>query len=227
MGPLIALRSLAARVPATRVAWLLFGQIAMGLGIALAARAEFGLGVWAVLHDALAKRVGVGLGTADILVGFVVFLAWLPLRVRPGLGTYVSLLLVGFATNASLAVVDPLDGFVPRVAALVAGVAIFAAGVAFYLAAGFGAGPRDGIMTGLHRRFGWSIWSIRVALDGSVLVLGALFGGSVGVGTLAFVLLGGPLIHLTLHVVDRDGRVRRPKSARVVPPAVDMLASNQ
>lgn len=192
----------------TRALALVVGLSTLGAGIAFMARADLGLPVWSVLHDGVSRRIGVPLGTADILVGILVFAAWFPLRVRPGLGTLVSVFLVGIATNVGLAVLPPFDGLGTRLAALALGVTLGGCGAGAYLAAGLGPGARDGIMTGLHRRFGWSVWRVRVCIDVVVLVAGAALGGAVGVGTIVAALATGPLVDLVLRVLDREGRVR-------------------
>ena len=188
---------------------LAVGMMLFGLGIALMARAHLGLGPWSVLHEGVAKRVGIGLGTADILLSIPILLAWLPLRQHPGLGTLAAATLIGLFTNLGTSVIGDAANVWHQVLFFGTGVMLIAMGSGLYLAADLGPGPRDGIMTGLHQRFGWSIRTIRFTLEVAVLALGWLLGGTVGVGTVAFALLVGPLVQGSLRVVDRDGRVMR------------------
>jgi uncharacterized membrane protein YczE len=177
-----------------RLVVLLIGMLFFGLGIALMARAELGLGPWAVLHDGIGRQTGLSLGTVDILLGVLVLVAWLPLRERPGPGTVLSAVVIGLATNVGLDLIARLESWPVRGAALAAGMLLIGLGTALYLSAAMGPGPRDGLMTGLHRHFGWRIGYVRTAIEISVLVVGALLGGAIGPGTIAYAVLIGPLI---------------------------------
>jgi len=77
---------------------------------------------------------------------------------------------------------------------------IFGSGL--YLIAHLGAGPRDGLMTGLQRLTGLPIAWVRTAIEVSVVALGWLLGGTVGIGTLMFALLIGPAVALGLGLVE-------------------------
>lgn len=176
---------------------LLGGLSLFGLSLALMVRADLGLGPWDVLHQGLARRVGIPIGTMTIVVGAIVLLAWIPLRQRPGLGTALNVVLVGVAVDASLGVLPPVHDLVYRVALLLAGTALTAVATGLYVGAAFGPGPRDGLMTAIAAR-GVPIGVARTAIEGSVLVVGLLLGGSVGIGTVVFALAIGPLVHYAL-----------------------------
>ena len=173
---------------------VLLGLTFFGMGIALMVRAELGLAPWDVLHQGVAERTGISIGTVTILTGMVVLLLWIPLRERPGLGTVLNVLVIGLVVDATLAVVDTPDAMWQRIGLLVLGVYLFGPGSGWYIGAGLGPGPRDGLMTGIARR-GRSLRVVRTGIELTVLALGALLGGSVGVGTVLFAIAVGPNVH--------------------------------
>ncbi len=172
-------------------------------------QADMGLSPWEVFHQGISRLTGIPLGTVSILVGIPILAAWWPLGERPGVGTVLNILLIGTATNVGIAVIPAPDALALRVAMMLGGVLTIAVGSGLYLASDLGPGPRDGLMTGLHLRFGWSIRRARTAIELSVLLLGWLMGGTVGLGTVVFALGIGPLVQLALRVFDREGRVSR------------------
>jgi uncharacterized membrane protein YczE len=188
---------MSARRFAGRLARLYAGLVAFGVSLALMLEANLGLGPWDVLHQGLAERLGVPIGWVVIGVGVVVMLAWIPLRERPGLGTISNAVLIGLVADTALAVLPTPDPMAVRVAFLVAGILGTEVGTGLYVGAGFGPGPRDGLMTGLARR-GPSVRLVRTSIEITVLVIGFFLGGSVGIGTIAFALGIGPLVQLAL-----------------------------
>jgi uncharacterized membrane protein YczE len=176
---------------------LLVGLVLCGLGIASMVAADLGLGPWDVLHQGLSRLSGIPIGMVGILVGLVVLGLWAPLRERPGLGTVLNVIVIGVVIDLALLVLDTPDGVSARWAMMLAGPVLFAIGSGFYIGAGLGPGPRDGVMTGLARR-GVPVGVARTLLEITVLVGGWLLGGTVGAGTLAFALGIGPLVHVLL-----------------------------
>jgi uncharacterized membrane protein YczE len=168
-----------------------------------------GLGPWEVFHQGIARMTGLQLGTVSILVGIPVLAAWYPLGERPGVGTILNIALIGTATNVALGVIPAAQGLADQLAMMVAGVVTIAVGSGLYLASDLGPGPRDGLMTGLHLRFGWSIRRARTAIELIVLAAGFLLGGTIGLGTVVFALAIGPLVQAALRMFDREGRVSR------------------
>ena len=146
---------------------------------------------------------------ASIVLIVLGFILWWPIGVRPGIGTLLNLLLVGTATNLALPLLPAPGGWIARLAMMLAGVAGIGIASGIYLAADLGAGPRDGLMTGLHHRFGWPIFAVRTALEVSVLIAGWLLGGTVGLGTLVFAFGIGPVVQWALGIFDRSGAVLR------------------
>jgi uncharacterized membrane protein YczE len=180
-----------------RVAWLYLGLTGFGVSIALLVRARLGLDPWDVLHQGIARDLGVPIGWVVIGVSGIVLLAWIPLRQRPGFGTVSNAIVVGLVADQALSVIPVPRAIAVRLAMLAGAIAVNAVSTACYIGAGLGPGPRDGLMTGLARR-GHSIRVVRTAIEVTVLVTGVLLGGSVGIGTVAYALSIGPLVHFLL-----------------------------
>jgi len=177
-----------------RLAQLLPGLMCFGIGVALMVRADLGLSPWQVFHQGVADKAGVAIGTVTILTGIVVLLAWIPLRERFGLGTILNVAIIGNMMNLALrALPDDLGALPIRLLAMFGGIVLIGLGSGLYIGAGMGPGPRDGLMTGLARR-GLNIGGVRTGLEVSVLAIGWILGGTIGLGTLAFALAIGPLI---------------------------------
>ncbi len=183
-----------------RLVQLYTGLTLYGVSSALLVEAGLGLEPWGVLHQGLAEHTGLGIGTVSIIVGAAVLLLWIPLRQRPGLGTVSNVFVIGLAMNAALAVVPQAHAFAVRIPLMAAGIVLNGAATGLYIAARFGPGPRDGLMTGMHRRTGRSIRLIRTAIEVAVVVTGFVLGGTVGVGTLLYAVSIGPLAQLFLKV---------------------------
>jgi uncharacterized membrane protein YczE len=184
-----------------RLLRLAVGLVLCGAGIALMVRADLGLAPWSVLDQGLAERTGLPIGTLSIITGAIVLTMWVPLRQRPGIGTVANIVVIGLTIDAVLAVVDAPGSTAGRVAFMLAGVAMWGPGSGFYIGAGLGPGPRDGLMTGLHAHGVGSIRVVRTALEVIVLTAGWLLGGSVGVGTIVFALTIGPNVQHFLRLL--------------------------
>lgn len=163
--------------------------------------AGLGVGPWTVLAQGVGRQLGIGIGAAVVVVSAGVLALWLPLRERPGLGTVLNAALVGPALALALLVLPPTVDPVWQVAQVLAGTALVGLGGALYLTAGLGSGPRDGWMTGIHRRTGLPLVGVRVGLETSALLLGWVLGGSVGVGTVVYAALVGPALGGALRLV--------------------------
>jgi len=181
-----------------RIVQLLLGLFLYGIGISLMVRAGIGVAPWDVLTQGIAHRTGLPFGLITNVVGLLVLLFWIPLRERPGFGTVANVLLIGPSAQLGLAFLPQQT--VPALQALVfaGGLALVAVATGLYIGARLGPGPRDGLMTGLHRRTGWRIWIVRTAIEVVVVIIGALLGGQLGIGTVAFALLIGPMVGVTL-----------------------------
>lgn len=180
---------------ALRIVALGGGLLLFGVSIGLMVRANLGLGPWDVLHQGLAERTGISMGWIVNATAVLVLLAWIPLRERPGIGTLCNVLLIGPFVDLTLAVIPEQSNLPIRIALLAVGIVGLAAATGLYVGAGFGPGPRDGLMTGLAKR-GYSIRIARTVIEVAVLIIGWLLGGTVGIGTLLFALTIGPLVQL-------------------------------
>ncbi|TRV74898.1 hypothetical protein FKN01_23165 [Streptomyces sp. 130] len=183
-----------------RLVQLYAGLALYGASSALLVVAGLGLEPWGVLHQGLAERTGISIGVVSIIVGAIVLLLWIPLRQRPGLGTVSNVFAVGIAMDGTLAVVPEAHGPVARAGLMAAGIVLNGVATGLYISARFGPGPRDGLMTGLHGRTGWSIRLVRTAIEIAVVVTGFLLGGSLGAGTVLYALAIGPLAQVFLRV---------------------------
>jgi len=184
--------------PTRRLVQLYAGLVLYGVSMALLVRSGLGVMPWDVLHQGLARQLGWSLGVVTIVVGALVLLAWIPLRERPGLGTVSNVVVIGLALDAALAVL-PEPGALPVRAALVpAGILLNAVATAAYIGVHLGPGPRDGLMTGLVRRTGRSVRLVRTSIEVTVVALGWLLGGTLGVATVLYALAIGPLVHALL-----------------------------
>jgi uncharacterized membrane protein YczE len=176
-----------------RLPRLLLGLELCGIGLALIILAELGLDSWDVLHQGISEQTGISIGTVSILVGFAMFGISLPLGEKIGLGTLLNVLLIGTTIDLVLWLVDEPSPLAVRWLCLVAGILLFAVGSGFYIGAGLGPGPRDSVMTAIAAR-GFSVGLVRTVIEVTVLVVGWLLGGSVGIGTVLFALTIGPLV---------------------------------
>lgn len=188
---------------ARRIAQLLVGLVLYGIAIAMMVRAGVGVSPWDVLSQGVSLRTGLPFGLVTNLVGAAVLLLWIPLRQRPGVGTVLNVLIIGPSAQFGLAVIpDPVTGepedLLVRIPLFAAGLALLAVASGLYIGARLGPGPRDGLMTGLVARTGRPIWLVRTGIEVTVTAIGWALGGNVGLGTLAFALLIGPMVGLTI-----------------------------
>jgi uncharacterized membrane protein YczE len=198
---------------AGRLARLYLGLGCFGVSLALMVRARLGLGPWDVMHQGIARHLGVQLGWVTIAVSGLVLLAWIPLRQRPGLGTVSNAVVVGLVVNGALDVLPAPGPLGWRVAWLVGGIGLNAVATACYIGAGLGPGPRDGLMTGFAAR-GHSLRAVRTLIELSVLAAGFALGGTAGIGTVAYALSIGPLTHLLLPWLTVKTEPRRERSTQ-------------
>jgi uncharacterized membrane protein YczE len=201
-----------------RLLQLYIGLALYGVSTAMFVRADLGADPWNVFHLGVANLLSMNIGVVIIVVGVLVLLAWIPLRQRPGFGTLSNVIMIGLAADAALVVIPGFESLPTRSGLLVTAVILNALATSLYIGAGFGAGPRDGLMTGIHARTGWPVRRIRTAIEVSVLLIGWLLGGTVGVGTVLYALAIGPLIQICLpwfrHQPQSRIRIRSEPGAR-------------
>ncbi|WP_241982555.1 YitT family protein [Cryobacterium sp. HLT2-28] len=196
-----------------RLSQLLIGLFLYGLGIALIVRGEIGVAPWDVLTQGIDSHTHLGFGLITVLMSGVVLLLWIPIRQKPGIGTVLNALLVGPSADVGLWLIPPGQDLWLRVIFFAAGLLVLAVATGLYIGAHFGPGPRDGLMTGLHKRTGWRIWVVRTGVEVVVLGAGWLLGGNVGVGTVLFAVLVGPLCNWTIPFF----AIKRPAEAEAAP----------
>jgi uncharacterized membrane protein YczE len=181
-----------------RLTQLTAGLVLYGVSMGLMFRSTLGLDPWDVLHAGLAEHLPLTFGQVVIATSFVVLLLWIPLKQWPGLGTLVNAVLIGVATDVTLGIVTTPDHVGSRILMLLSGIALNGVATGAYIGAELGPGPRDGLMTGLVRRTGLSVRLVRTSIEVSVLVVGFLLGGTVGVGTVLYAISIGPLVQVLL-----------------------------
>ncbi|MEV0674325.1 hypothetical protein [Mycobacterium sp. NPDC050441] len=187
-----------------RGALLLVGLCGYGVSMAMMVRAGLGLDPWDVFHQGLTRHTPLSLGMASAVVGVVVLLAWIPLRNRPGIGTVANVIVIAVTVDATLAVLPAPSALPVRIAMLIGAVVLNAISTVLYIGAGLGPGPRDGLMTGLVARTGWSVRLVRTGIEATVLAVGWVMGGTVGIGTLVYAFGIGPLVQLFLRLTPRS-----------------------
>ena len=182
-----------------RFAILIGGLWLFGTGEACIVSADLGNSPWTVLAQGVAENTPLGIGVATVVISFLVLCAWIPLHKMPGLGTICNAIVVGVAIGVMLAVLPNDPGGALDWILLAVGIGLVALGGGIYLGARLGPGPRDGLMTGLHRRTGRSLRLVRTCIELSALICGFALGGTVGVGTVAFALLIGPGVQASFY----------------------------
>jgi uncharacterized membrane protein YczE len=197
-----------------RVSQLIVGLFLYGVAIGMMVRAGIGVGPWDVLSQGISAHTGIPFGWVTNIVGALVLLLWIPIRQKPGIGTVVNVLLIGPSAQVALLLIPAQTALGSRLLLFAGGLALLAIATGLYIGARFGPGPRDGLMTGIHRRFGIRIWIVRTSIEVTVLAVGWLLGGNVGIGTLAFALLIGPMVSVTMPLL------RVPERAAVADAAV-------
>jgi uncharacterized membrane protein YczE len=184
-----------------RFARLMLGLSVFGAGEAFLVAADLGVSPWTVFAQGLSRQTGISVGAATVVTSGIVLLLWIPLRQRPGLGTLMNAVWIGLAIDVTLGL---LPGDLPlgvRAAMVPVGIGLVGLGSGFYLTSRLGPGPRDGLMTGLHRRTGASLRLVRACIEVSAVTVGFVLGGTVGVGTVAFALLIGPAVQAFVHAL--------------------------
>jgi uncharacterized membrane protein YczE len=197
-----------------RLVQLTAGLVLFGVSLALLVRSDLGLDPWDVFHQGFSRTTGIPIGISTILLGAVVLLIWVPLRQKPGVGTVGNVILVGLTLDGALAILPSVGSLPVRWSYLLGGIALNGLATGAYIGAGMGPGPRDGLMVGIAAR-GHSLRVVRTLIEVSVLVIGYLMGGTVGIGTVLYALTIGPIAHVTLpmlsHGPRRVGRRRGPE----------------
>jgi uncharacterized membrane protein YczE len=187
----------------SRVAILFFGLAIFGLGDALVVQSNLGNAPWTVFAQGLSLKTGLSLGLATFVTGCFVLLIWIPLRERPGFGTLANIVIISAAIEFGVSVFPLQETLIGGLASALIGIALVGLGSALYITCGLGPGPRDGAMTGIHQRTGVRVGRVRMGIEVTVLIVGALLGGQLGLGTALFALLIGQSVAISFGIVAR------------------------
>jgi len=187
----------------SRVAILFFGLAIFGLGDALVVQSNLGNAPWTVFAQGLSLKTGLSLGWATFVTGCFVLLIWIPLRERPGFGTLANIVIISAAIEFGVSVFPLQETLIGGLASALTGIALVGLGSALYITCGLGPGPRDGAMTGIHQRTGVRVGRVRMGIEVTVLIVGALLGGQLGLGTALFALLIGQSVAISFGIVAR------------------------
>jgi uncharacterized membrane protein YczE len=181
-----------------RLLILIFGLFVYGLGVAMTVHASLGIAPWDVFAQGISIQTGLSFGVSTVVVSALVLLAWIPLKVKPGIGTIANAVLIGLFADFWLLILPDTSIYWQRLLIFLVGVVIVAIATGLYISSALGSGPRDGLMQGTANALDKPFWMIRTGYEGTVLTLGALMGGQVREGTLIFALSIGYLVQLSM-----------------------------
>lgn len=187
----------------SRVAILFFGLAIFGLGDSLLIQGGIGNAPWTVFAEGLTYKTGMSIGFATFVISVGVLLLWIPLKERPGFGTLANIVLIATFIEVGTHIFPAQQTLAMGILYDLVGISLVGIGSAFYITCGLGPGPRDGAMTGLHYRTGVRVGRVRLGIELTVLVIGFLMGGTVGLGTALFALLIGQSVAISLGLIAR------------------------
>lgn len=181
-----------------RLLTLIFGLFVYGLGVALTVQASLGIAPWDVFAQGISIQTGLSFGVSTVVVSAIVLLAWIPLKVKPGIGTIANAVLIGLFADFWLLLLPDLTVYWQQLVMFVIGVVVVAIATGLYISSQLGSGPRDGLMQGTSNALDKPFWLVRSGYEGTVLTIGWLMGGQVREGTVIFALSIGYLVQLSL-----------------------------
>jgi len=187
----------------SRTLILFFGLALFGLGDSLVVQSNLGNAPWTVFAQGLSLKTGLSIGWATFFTGFVVLLIWIPLRERPGFGTFSNIVIISASIQIGVELFPLQSTLIGGIGSALVGIAMVGIGSALYITCGLGPGPRDGAMTGIHNRTGIRVGRVRMGIEVTVLIIGALLGGKIGLGTALFALLVGQSVAISFGVLAR------------------------
>jgi uncharacterized membrane protein YczE len=183
---------------------LVFGLSIFGFGDAFLIQSKIGNSPWTVLAQGVSKHAGISIGWSTFLISILILLIWIPMRERPGFGTLANVVVIAASIQLGISIIPMLQhGFFWQIGYVLLGIALIGMGSAFYITCGLGPGPRDGLMTSIHKKTGIRIGRVRLTIEVTVFTLGALLGGRIGIGTALFALLIGNSVALGFTVLHR------------------------
>jgi len=185
---------------AQRYARLLAGLYLYGLGLALMVYAQIGVPPWDVLATGISKQLHISYGWASVTVSALVLLTWIPLRVKPGVGTIANGLLIGIFSDTVFPWLPTLNGYWQQLGAFLLGLSMVGLATGFYISSRLGTGPRDGMMIGLQKVLKRPFWQVRTLVELVVMTTGWFLGGQVREGTLIFAVGIGYLTQVSFRM---------------------------
>jgi len=201
-----------------RTVQLVAGLVGFALSMAMLIHAGLGTMPWDVLSQGVVRSTGLSFGVVTAIVSVIVLLAWIPLRQRPGIGTVANVVIISLAIDpwlAAFAAVLPDPALGLRIGLALGGIVLNGVATAAYIGVRLGPGPRDGLMTGLVSRTGWSVRLVRTFIEVVVVALGWALGGTFGWMTIVFALGVGPVIQLAARWLAPSGLAE--PAARALP----------
>lgn len=187
-----------------RLMRLNLGLILYGFGLALIVEAQIGLPPWDVFAKGISIQLGTTYGVASVIVSALVLLAWIPLKVKPGIGSILNAILIGLWSDVFIPMIPKVENYFSDLGQFLFGMVIVATATGLYITSYLGSGPRDGLMIGTQKLLGWPLWQIRTMYEVLVLALGWLMGGQVREGTLIFAVCIGILMQVSLRLFNYD-----------------------
>lgn len=187
--------------------------VLFGIGEGMLVHARLGSTPWMVLSQGLAQQSGLNVGLTTFIISVLVLLAWLPLRMRPGLGTLLNMLVIAAVVGLFVVYIPPPVAWMARLLWCAAGIVIIGIAAALYMTCHLGTGPRDGLMIGLCQVSGWSVGTVGTLIQISVCLTGWLMGGTVGIGTLMVALCLGWVVQFALFVLRHCFAGRQPEAS--------------
>ena len=183
------------------LSYLCLGLLIFGLGESLLVVSEYGVDPWTVLAEGVAKKINVGIGLSTFLISVVVFALWIPLKLKPGIGTIMNILIIALTMGISIPLLSFLNNILNGLTLAILGTLLVGFGSGIYLIANLGPGTRDGLMTGLSKKYTKPISLVRLSIELSVIFLGWSLGGTLGIGTVIFAVFIGPSVVLSLRII--------------------------
>ena len=183
------------------LSYLCLGLLIFGLGESLLVVSAYGVAPWTVLAEGVAKKINVGIGLSTFLISVVVFALWIPLKLKPGIGTIMNILIIALTMGISIPLLSFLNNILNGLTLAILGTLFVGFGSGIYLIANLGPGTRDGLMTGLSKKYTKPISLVRLSIELSVIFLGWSLGGTLGIGTVIFAIFIGPSVVLSLRVI--------------------------
>ena len=182
---------------------LCFGLSLFGFGESLLIHSTIGVSPWTVLAEGMSIKLNWSVGFATFIVSVLVLCSWIFLKQKPGIGTLLNIVIIAGMIDISLFLFDfSSNSYLLNVLTVVLGVLFVGMGSGVYLIANLGPGPRDGLMTGLQRLTNFPIAWVRTSIEISVVIIGWILGGTVGLGTLLFAFGIGPAVAFGLYIVN-------------------------